>query len=51
MATTSVVESNCVVARRGGEQQETKDQSVGDELDSVTLNGEPFECKVKPRNS
>jgi hypothetical protein len=36
-----VVEGNCVVARRGGEQPETNHQSVGDELDSAFRRGEP----------
>ena len=35
------VECNCVAARRGGEQQETSDQSVGDERDSAATTGEP----------
>ena len=30
-----VVDRNCVAARRGGEQQETSNQSVGDERDSA----------------
>ena len=36
----SVIKSNCVIARWGGEQLEMKDQSVGDELDSAGCCGE-----------
>ncbi len=35
-----VVEGNCVIARWGGEQPNTKDQSVGNELDSADYCGE-----------
>lgn len=36
----SVIKSNCVTARWGGEQLEMKDQSVGNELDSAGCSGE-----------
>jgi hypothetical protein len=36
-----VTEGNCVAARRGGEQPEVNDQSVGNELDSACCRGEP----------
>jgi hypothetical protein len=36
-----VVEGNCVVARRGGEQPETNWRSAGDELVSAGCVGEP----------
>ncbi len=32
-----VAEGNCVAVRRGGEQPEAKDQSVGYELDSALV--------------
>lgn len=37
----SVIESNCVTVRWGGEQLEMNDQSVGDEPDSAGCGGEP----------
>ena len=37
----SVIKSNCVTVRWGGEQLEMNDQSVGDELDSAGCCGEP----------
>ena len=39
--TSCVVESNCVAVRRGGEQQETKEQPVGNEPDTAEWHGEP----------
>lgn len=39
--TSRVVESNCAAVRRGGEQQETKEQPVGDEPDTAEWHGEP----------
>ena len=36
----SVIKSNCVAARRGGEQLEMNGQSVGNELDSAGCCGE-----------
>jgi len=35
-----VAEGNCVVKRRGGEQPEAKEPSVGDELDSAGTSDE-----------
>lgn len=37
----SVIKSNCVTARWGGEQLAMNDQSVGDEPDSAGCGGEP----------
>jgi hypothetical protein len=36
-----VTEGNCVAARRGGEQPEVNDRSVGHERDSACCRGEP----------
>ena len=38
---SSVAEGNCVAARRGGEQPEANDQSIGYEPDSAGCCGEP----------
>ena len=40
LPTEPVAESNCVIARWGGEQLEAKKQSVGDEPDSAVPYGE-----------
>jgi hypothetical protein len=36
-----VAKGNCVVVRRGGEQPEVNDRSVGNELDSACCRDEP----------
>jgi hypothetical protein len=44
-----VTNGNCAVARRGGEQPEVNDQSVGNELDSACCCGEPARKWRSPR--
>ncbi len=48
----SITESNCVLARGGGEQLEVNDRSVGfDELDSAYRRGEPARLWRSPNDA